>query len=114
MTLNYTLHKKSSYPNFGHSECEQSLINVDTSSCTAFMISQIPVLIQTSDEEAYLTDFNKHFPVFSLIGTKRCISSTAVEYDAQSEDTMLVCKYLKAKEINKLDKLHKGWFYIYY
>ena len=68
------------------------------------------MLNQTSQEESYLTDFNKHFPVFSFIGTKICISSATIAYDALSADAMLVCKYFKAKELNQLDRLHNGWF----
>ena len=68
------------------------------------------MLNQTTQEESYLTDFNKHFPVFSFIGTKKCISAVSIAYDALSDDAMLVCKYLKAKELNQIDRLHNGWF----
>ena len=68
------------------------------------------MLNKASQEESYLTDFNKRFPIFSFIGTKKCISAVSIAYDASSADAMLVCKYFKAKELHQLDRLHNGWF----
>ena len=71
------------------------------------ILLQIPVMEDSYDERTYLLTFNQYFPVFSFIGKAVRVLHN-LPYIVDTEDEMLVCKYLKAEETNKLDKLHRG------
>ena len=71
------------------------------------ILLQIPVMEDSCDERKYLLTFNQYFPVFSFIGKAVRVLHN-LPYIVDTEDEMLVCKYLKAEETNKLDKLHRG------
>lgn len=71
--------------------------------CNIFLsptpLSQVPSRNQSSNAGIFLEEFRSEIPIFKLLGTPKMVESTAQYSDVSDPDVQLVCKYLKAYDM---------------
>ena len=60
---------------------------------------QVPSRNQSSNAGIFLEEFRSEIPIFKLLGTPKMVESTAQYSDVSDPDVQLVCKYLKAYDM---------------